>query len=64
MLIAAQILNQAFNDFDRYLYETNTTREELLKLSVAERKLRIKNYVNASSIAPDNLNEVVIKKVA
>ncbi len=64
MRLAAQILSEAFKRVDKYLEETNITREELLLLSEAERKLRFKNYVNNASVAPDNLNQIIVKQVA
>lgn len=64
MRLAADILREAFKRVDKYLQETNITREELLLLSEGERKLRFKNYVNNASIAPDNLNQVVVKQVS
>lgn len=64
MRLAANILREAFKRVDKYLQETNITREELLLLSEEERKLRFKNYVNNASIAPDNLNQVVVKQVS
>jgi hypothetical protein len=64
MRLAADILREAFKRVDKYLEETKITREELLLLTEEERKLRFKNYVNNTSIAPDNLNQVVVKQVS
>lgn len=64
MRLAADILREAFKRVDKYLEETNITREELLLLTEEERKLRFKNYVNNTSVAPDNLNQVVVKQVS
>ncbi len=64
MRLAADILRDAFKRVDKYLEETNITREELLLLSEAERKLRFKNYINNASVAPDNFNQIIVKQVA
>lgn len=64
MRLAADILREAFKRVDKYLEETKITREELLLLTEEERKLRFKNYVNNTSVAPDNLNQVVVKQVS